>query len=64
MTDPVPERGATSPLGGRRASAMTLLSGLMAVFNRLLGNVATATVGWATVLLYGRVPQASRPCSR
>ncbi len=37
---------------------MTILSGLLALLNRLLGRVATATVGWATVLLYGRVPQA------
>ena len=38
---------------------MTILSGLIAVFNRLLGRAATATVGWATVLLFGRVPAAS-----
>lgn len=37
---------------------MTILSGLLALLNRLLGSAATATVGWATVLLYGRVPQA------
>ncbi len=36
---------------------MTILSGLIAVFNRLLGRAATATVGWATVLLFGRVAQ-------
>lgn len=36
---------------------MTILSGLIAVFNRLLGRAATATVGWATVILFGRVPQ-------
>ena len=36
---------------------MTILSGLIAVFNRLLGRAATATVGWATVLLFGRVSQ-------
>ncbi len=39
---------------------MTILSGLIAVFNRLLGSVATATVGWATVILFGRVPQAKQ----
>jgi hypothetical protein len=39
---------------------MTILSGLIAVFNRLLGRAATATVGWATVLLFGRVPQAKQ----
>ena len=36
---------------------MTILSGLIAVFNRLLGSAATATVGWATVMLFGRVSQ-------
>ena len=39
---------------------MTILSGLIAVFNRLLGRAATATVGWATVMLFGRVPQAKQ----
>ena len=39
---------------------MTILSGLIAVLNRLLGRVATATVGWATVILFGRVPQAKQ----
>lgn len=36
---------------------MTLVSGLIAGFNGLMGDVATMTVGWATVLLFGRVPQ-------
>src|SRR4029078_3168080 len=36
---------------------MTILSGLIAVFNRLLGSAATATGGWATVMLFGRVSQ-------
>jgi hypothetical protein len=36
---------------------VTILSGLIAVFNRLLGRAATATVGWATILLFGRVSQ-------
>ena len=36
---------------------MTILSGLIAVFNRLLGSAATATVGWATIMLFGRVSQ-------
>lgn len=37
---------------------MTILSGLVALLNRLLGHAANATVGWAAILLYGRVPQA------
>ena len=40
---------------------MTILSGLIAVFNRLLGSAATATVGWATVMLFGRVSQKKQP---
>ena len=39
---------------------MTLLSGIVAVMNRLLGDVATATVGWAIALLYGRAPKAKQ----
>jgi len=39
---------------------VTLLSGIVAVMNRLLGDVATATVGWAIALLYGRVPRAKQ----
>lgn len=37
---------------------MTVLSALLALFGQLMNDVATATVGWAVVLLFGRVPQA------
>ncbi len=37
---------------------MILFSGLFTVFSRLIGAVATRTLGWSTVLLFGRVPQA------
>ena len=39
---------------------MTIFSGLFALFGQLLGGVATATVGWAVSLLFGRVPQSRR----
>jgi hypothetical protein len=35
---------------------MTVLSGLIAILTQLMGGVATMTVGWAVVLLFGRVP--------
>ena len=39
---------------------MTIFTGLITGFSRLMGNVATMTVGWATVLLFGRVSQAKQ----
>lgn len=39
---------------------MTVFSALLALFGQLMGGVATATVGWAIVLLFGRVPQAKQ----
>ena len=62
VTELIPEArrdlGASPAAGGGRR--MTLLSGIVAVMNRLLGDVATATVGWAIALLYGRVPRAKQ----
>lgn len=40
---------------------MTPLSVLVALLGQLTSGVATATVGWAVVLLFGRVPQAKQP---
>ncbi len=40
---------------------MTPLSALIALFGQLTSGVATATVGWAVVLLFGRVPQSKQP---
>lgn len=40
---------------------MTPLSVLAALFGQLTSGVATATVGWAVVLLFGRVPQSKQP---
>jgi hypothetical protein len=39
---------------------MTIFSGLFAVFTRLLGGIARVTVGWALVLLVGRVPESKQ----
>lgn len=39
---------------------MTIFTGLITGFGRLMGNVATMTAGWATVLLFGRVSQAKQ----
>ncbi|MEO5964199.1 MAG: hypothetical protein ABIR11_01945 [Candidatus Limnocylindrales bacterium] len=39
---------------------MMIISGLVTGFSRLMGGVATMTVGWAVVLLFGRVPAAKR----
>lgn len=39
---------------------MVIFSGLFAVLSRLVGAVATRTLGWATVLLFGRVPQSKQ----
>jgi hypothetical protein len=40
---------------------VTPLSLLLALLGQLTSGVATATVGWAVVLLFGRVPQSRRP---
>ncbi len=37
---------------------MVIVSGLFTALSRLIGAVATSTLGWATILLFGRVPQA------
>ena len=39
---------------------MVVVSALFTGLQRLMGDVATMTVGWATVLLFGRVPQAQQ----
>ena len=36
---------------------MALLASLFAVVGRFLGRILTTTLGWASVLLFGRVPQ-------
>ena len=39
---------------------MMILTGLFTGLSRLAGGVATMTVGWAVVLLFGRVPESRR----
>jgi hypothetical protein len=39
---------------------VVIVSALFTAMQRLMGDVATMTVGWATVLLFGRVPQAQQ----
>ena len=39
---------------------MTIFSGMFAVFARLLGGIGRVTVGWALVLLVGRVPESKQ----
>jgi hypothetical protein len=39
---------------------MMIVSGLVAAFSRMLGGAATTTVGWAVVLLFGRIPEDRR----
>ena len=54
--------GAT-PWAGPSAmvrGAVVIFSALFTTLQRLMGDVATTTVGWATVLLFGRVPQAQQ----
>src|SRR5512132_13438 len=36
---------------------MALLASLFAVVGRFVGRILTTTLGWASVLLFGRVPQ-------
>src|SRR4051794_18214914 len=37
---------------------MVLVSGTFTLLSRLIGAVAGKTLGWAVILLFGRVPQA------
>jgi hypothetical protein len=39
---------------------MFLITGTITLFSRLIGGVASSTVGWATLLLFGRVPQSKQ----
>lgn len=39
---------------------MIIFSGLFTAFGRLIGAVATMTIAWGTILLFGRVPQSKR----
>ena len=39
---------------------MIILSGLFTAFGRLIGPVATMTIAWATILLFGRIPQSKQ----
>ncbi len=39
---------------------MIIFSGLFTAFGRLIGPVATMTIAWGTILLFGRVPQSKR----
>ncbi len=39
---------------------MVIFSGLLTAFGRLIGAVATMTVAWATILLFGRIPQSKQ----
>ena len=39
---------------------MVIFSGLLTGFGRLIGAVATMTIAWATILMFGRVPESRR----
>jgi len=39
---------------------VVIFSGLFTGFGRLIGAVATMTVAWATILLFGRIPQSKQ----
>jgi hypothetical protein len=39
---------------------MIIFSGLLTAFGRMIGAVATMTIAWATILLFGRIPQSKR----
>ena len=39
---------------------MFLITGTITLFTRLIGGVASSTLGWATMLLFGRVPQSKQ----
>jgi len=36
---------------------MVLFASLFALLDRFVGRVLTTTLGWASVLLFGRIPQ-------
>ncbi|GAC1664991.1 MAG: hypothetical protein NVS9B8_05810 [Candidatus Limnocylindrales bacterium] len=39
---------------------MIIFSGLFTAFGRMIGAAATMTIAWATILLFGRIPQAKQ----
>ncbi|HZC33567.1 MAG TPA: hypothetical protein VE640_09810 [Candidatus Bathyarchaeia archaeon] len=39
---------------------MIIFSGLLTAFGRMIGAAATMTIAWATILLFGRIPQSKR----
>ncbi len=39
---------------------MVFITGSITLFTRLIGGVASSTLGWATMLLFGRVPQSKQ----
>ncbi len=39
---------------------MFLITGTITLLSRLVGGVASSTLGWATLLLFGRVPQSKQ----
>jgi hypothetical protein len=39
---------------------MVIFSGLLTGFGRLIGAVATMTIAWATILMFGRIPESRR----
>src|SRR6476646_4782365 len=39
---------------------MVIISGLLTTFSRMIGAAATMTIAWATILLFGRIPQSKR----
>ena len=39
---------------------MVIFSGLLTGFGRMIGAVATMTVAWATILMFGRIPESRR----
>jgi hypothetical protein len=41
-------------------SAVIIFSALFTAFGRLIGAVATMTVAWGTILLFGRIPQSKQ----
>ena len=45
---------------GGVADDMVIISGLLTTFSRMIGAAATMTIAWATILLFGRIPQSKR----
>jgi hypothetical protein len=39
---------------------MVIFSGLLTAFGRMIGAAATMAIAWATILLFGRIPQSKR----